>query len=198
MKKLNKFLLILSVFMFSLILGNISAKAEVTEADMFYNDKTQDITISVSFEKNDVKVTFVAPNGKIFDPLNPSDDMAVFTTDTGIYVAVKDAMEGQWKIKYDKGSNSEIKVAVDGVETPLWVTDIKVYPVNGTILPVEFYATQEGSDRWVDYTISLATDNNYGAAKELHRGSAAVNEKIHVDLDLGEANTYDGYYLLIR
>lgn len=198
MKRINKLLLTAFVFLCSLFLVNISAKAEMTEADMVYLSEPEDITIAVTFDVNDVKVAFVSPEGKVYDTSKPGDDMVVFTSDKAIYVAIAGAKEGQWKIRYDKGSNSEISVAVDTIEEPIWVKDIKVYPAKDGILPVEFVAEQVGSDRWFEYTVSLATDNNYGPAKQIHAGSGIVNEKVHLDLDLSEVNSHDEYYLMIH
>lgn len=198
MKRLNKIVLIAFVFLCSLFLVNTTAKAEMTEADLVNLPEADDITIAVTFDVNDVKVLFVSPEGKIYDPLNPGDDMTVFSSEKAIYIAIEGAKEGQWKIRYDKGSNSEIGVTVDSVEEPMWVRDIKVYPIKDGKLPVEFIAVQEGSERWYDYTISLSTDNNYGPAKEIYSGSAAVNEKVHLDLDFVNVNSHDEYYLLIQ
>lgn len=198
MKRINKIVLMAFVFLCSLFLVNTSAKAEMTEADLVNLPEADDITIAVTYDINDVKVTFISPEGKVYDPLNPGDDMVVFKSDKAMYIAIAGAKEGQWKIRYDKGSNPEIGVKVDSVEEPIWVKNIKVYPAKDGILPVEFVATQEGSDRWFDYTISLATDNNYGPAKEICSGSGIVNEKVHVDLDLSNVNSHDEYYLLIN
>ena len=198
MKRFNKILLIAFVFMCSLFLVNTEAKAEMTEADLVYLSEADDLAIAVTFEKNDVKVSFISPEGKVYDTSKPGDDMVVFSSEKAMYVAIAGAKEGQWKIRYDKGSNPEIGVTVDLVEEPIWVKDIKVYPAKDGILPVEFVATQEGSDRWYDYTVSLSSDNNYGPAKELHSGSGVVNEKVHLDLDLSNVNSHDEYYLLIR
>lgn len=198
MKRFNKIVLTAFVFLCSLFLVNTNAKAEMTEADLVNLPEADDITIAVTFDVNDVKVMFVSPEGKIYDPLKPGDDMVVFSSEKAIYVAIEGAKEGQWKIRYDKGSNSEIGVTVDSVEEPIWVRNIKVYPVKDGKLPVEFVAVQEGSDRWYDYTVSLSTDNNYGPAKELYSGSGVVNEKVHLDLDFSNVNSHDEYYLLIR
>ncbi len=188
----------MTVFMFSLFLVNINAKAEITEKDLFNNDKVQDITISITYENDDVTVTFVAPNGTVYDPLKPNSKMSVFKSKKAMLIAIDDAQAGLWKIRYDKGSNPELGVKVDYVDSPMWIKDIKIYTISGTRLPVEFVAQMESSDRWYDYTISISTDNNFGDSRPMVNGSAKVNEKVHVDLDLNEINSHDTYYVMIK
>lgn len=173
------------------------AEAAVTEVNLFNNPKVQNITITVSFEVNDIKVSFISPSGKVYDIANPSKDMDVMSSDTVIFVAIRDAAAGQWRIKYDKGSNEKINVKAAPMENPIWITEVKLSPVDGYTLPVEFFVSQENSSIRYEYTVNLATDRDFGATKELIKGTAKVNETVKVELNLSDVNSHDEYYIQV-
>lgn len=175
----------------------ILAFAKATKADLFYNDKKQDIMISISWETNDVSVTLIDPSGKSIDPGTATDTLSSVISDTGMFVMIKDAAEGQWQWNYDKGSNESLDVSVSKYKEPVWIQNFKLGAVSGSTVPFDFNTSSE-EDIYYDYSITIKTSTETAAVKEIYYGSAAANEQVTGMIDLSSINTYSNYILELK
>jgi hypothetical protein len=190
-KKAYLFPLLLVLMLFSMTLV---AMAATKEEDLYYNDSKQSFVVWISYEKNDVKITLIDPDGKKIDPLAEDGKTDTFVSDTSMYITVPDAKEGQWKIQYDKGSNSSLEVKVQKYENPIWITALKLDGVAKDKLQVTFQADHD-EDLTYTYKLYLTTDDTGQEGREIASGTATANESVKVEADLSDVNTYDNYYI---
>lgn len=177
------------VFAFSM-----NAFAETKEENLFYNDSEQSMIVWIQYETNDVTIRLIDPAGNTLDPTQEEGGCNTFVSDSGMLIVIPDAMEGQWVISYDKGSNQVLEVSVEPYEDPLWITEFTLDGVASDELQVTFQADYEGTLTY-QYILYLTTDNMGGAGRELASGRAAANEEVQLPVSLASVNTYEEYYL---
>lgn len=191
MKMKSRFLL-LFLLMAVMIAG--TAGAESSEADLYYNDTTQSILISVLYENDDVDISFIDPEGNTVSL--DSDSVVYSSGETSMFVIIRNAAEGQWKIRYDKGSNEYIEYYVQAYEDPMWITSLELGDITADSLNVKFTAAQE-AERQIKYRIYLGTDAEMTTRREIGSGYAKTNTETDVSVSLKDVNTYDSYYLSV-
>ena len=115
-KLLTLIFAIIAMFAFSL-----SAMAEETQADLYNNEKIQDIVISITYEHNDLTFCVISPSGQVYTKDTVADNVSVSAGEKATIIAIKQAEAGQWKIKYDKGSNESFKVSVGTLDSQFMI-----------------------------------------------------------------------------
>lgn len=173
------------------------AQAELNESNVFYNDNQRSLQFTFSNEAGDATIELIAPDGRIITMNDNGNDVGVMTTNYGYIVVIKDAITGQWKVRYDKGSNEGIDVSVDEYLEPLWITELNVISIEEGVLSYEFLVEYE-EDSYYDYTLSITTDNQGGDGKVVETGYGVANSKQLGTIDLSEINSFDSYYLKLH
>ena len=164
-----------------------------SEGDLYYNAKVQDLMVYVYFEKPGVKVRLKDPEENIID--SGSKNAEFVEMDNMIMILVKDAAQGQWKLLYDKGSNSSIKADCQPYDKPIWITSLTT-SVSGNELNVTFEAGQEGGDgRGFNYEIRLGTDELMEKYRTIGTGYGYVGQKNEKTCSLKDVNSYTDYYV---
>lgn len=194
MKMKRKFMLSAILIVLAAVLLAGTAGAESSEADLYYNDTTQSIMISVFYENDDVEISFIDPDGNTVSL--DSESVVCSSDETSMFVIIRDAAEGQWKIRYDKGSNEYIEYSVQAYESPMWITSLELGEITADSLSVKFTASQE-ADRQINYKIYLGTDAEMSSRREIESGYAKTNEETEATVSLKDVNTYEAYYLSV-
>jgi len=177
--------------------ATFTVSAKSVESDLFLNDTTRDITIAVTWEKNDASFVFIDPSGAVIDPKIATKEVSSIVSDSGMNVLIKGAAKGQWKWKYDKGSNTSLNVSVSDYKEPVWIQSFKITSVEAEMLSFEF-ETYHPEDKNYNYTISLKTSKEADSSKEVYTGSATANSVVTGSINLNDINTYDSYILVLQ
>ncbi len=175
-----------------MLLPNVAA-AEETEADLYYNDDRHTLIVYVTYEKDDLKVSFKDPDDNAVSLDSANVEHVSF--DGGMIITIKDAAEGQWKLVYDKGSNESIKVDVQRYENPVQITELET-KIDGDELKVDFLVTHD-EPRDYNYEIRLGTDPDMVSYRVLESGYGSTGEKVSNTISLENINSHDGYYIQV-
>lgn len=171
----------------------VPAYAAQEEADLEYINTQKDVVFWVSWDQEQPLIIFIAPDGTEYDPNVTSDTTTTIVGEKDLYYVVLDAQAGQWRVRYDKGNNTEIKISVHDYQAGIRIESFTIGEVEGNYLPVHFLA--EGAEgTYFQYRISAMVDHT-GMEKELRTGSAMVGNDITDSVYLGDLSTYDGYML---
>ncbi|MCR5716932.1 MAG: zinc-ribbon domain-containing protein [Lachnospiraceae bacterium] len=162
-------------------------------ADLEYS---QDIVISMYYDKAEVAVTFTSPYG---DTLAEEDFDKVERGTHTTYFYLKDAPSGEWKAEYDKGSNTTVEFTVVTWYQNLAVKDASCAATETDHYDVSFRveAEEDLSYDYEIYAVTLDEQGNIDGQKELTGGWGYTgNDKTqNVNLE----NLPDGtYYLLVE
>ena len=171
----------------------VPAYAAPEEADLEYIDTQKDVVFWVTWDQEQPQIVFIAPDGTEYDPSVTSDTTTTVISEKDLYYVILDAPAGQWRIRYEKGNNSEISVSVHDYQAGIRIETFEAGSVEGNYIPVAFRATGE-EGRLFQYKISAVIDHT-GMEKELWSGSAFVGSDITDRLYLGDLSTYDAYML---
>ncbi len=196
MKRLRKSFFMMLISIYCLLSASCIAYAEEKEASLFTLWQAQDVTVTITYGVDDVSFTLISPSGQLITKDTDEENITVFHGSTSTLVFLGQAEPGEWKIRYDKGSNESIGVSADVQDTSFFITEYQAGALTNGKIPVNFVVSAN-SDIIYDYRISLTADTQSLNGKELARGRGRVGEPVSLEVDLTDANTYDEYYLLL-
>ena len=171
----------------------LPASALEQEADWEYIDEQKNIVIAVSWDVEQPWVVFIAPDGTEYDPMTPMEGTTTTLGNLSLYYTIESAPAGQWKIRYDKLSNTALEVSLYNYTTGLSVEYLTLGALSGDYLPVEFMVSGPENE-YYNYKISAVVDH-IGEEKELRTGSARTGRDVSVSVNLDSLSTYDSYML---
>ncbi len=187
----------LAAFIFCIIiLFPVRVHAEINESNVYYLDKDGGtFFISVLFEKGDLKLSLKDPDDMEVSLNSPNVEYV--QSDSTVFIIVKNAKRGQWKLIYDKGSNEELQVAAYADEEPMVIDSLKIgsMDADGNV-PVSFKVTQPDG-RSFSYEIRIGTDEDMMDYRVLTTGYGYEGEITETEISLKDINTFDQYYLQI-
>lgn len=196
MKKIRGIVSLIMVCLLAALSAGGTAYAEVKEQSLFYLKESQDVTVTVTYETNDVSLELVAPSGQIITKDTKIELITVLSGKTATIFFIGQAEEGQWKLKYDKGSNESISVSADVQDSSFYITEYKVGTLGDEHIPVDFLVSGKDRTRY-NYKLSLTTDRESLTGKEIVSGWGYTGETVAVSLPMDEVSSYDKYYLLL-
>jgi len=167
--------------------------AATIEDEVVNLEKNQSIVIWIRWDKEQPDVMFIAPDGTEFDPTAERQGTTTVANGNNMYYIIENAAAGQWKIRYDKKSNTTLDVSVHNYQEGLLIQSFTVGAVSGDELPVQFKVSGSSGQRY-NYRIS-AMINHTGVEKELASGTAEVGQEQSKTLNLSKLSTYDAYLL---
>lgn len=185
--------LILLLILVAFVLPVVPSYAAMQEDDLEYIDTQKDVVFWVSWDVEKPQVQFVAPDGAIYDPQIANTNTTTVNADKSFYYVVKAAAVGQWRVKYDKGKNSEIEISVHDYNAGLSINYFTLDAINNTELPVKF-SVSGAENTLFKYRISAVVDHS-GAEKLLTEGSAYVGDEEKRTLYLNDLSSYSAYML---
>ncbi len=185
-KSLIKHIVMLALF---LILMTCTAFAEEKEEWLYNNPKQQSLMVVISYEKDDVKISFKDPSGKVIK----LDSLKSEKIDNTLYVYIENAAAGQWNLIYDKGTNESIKASAYPAESSMTIKGFKTGKVADSKIPVEFSVTGINGG-YYSYEISIGMDETFESARVLKTGSVYGEDVQSVEVPLDGIN--DGNYYL--
>lgn len=165
---------------------------------LYKNEVEQDLKFTFSYEKEDTKFYLIAPDKRVIDPTSPQADLTANVTKKGMEVIVRNAMSGQWMLRYRKASKEKLSVTVEQYEQELEITEFQIDSIEEAIVNYSF-RTAYARSKWFTYSIYLnkspKLDEN---AKLLFSSEGYTGKKIHGSILLSGAGTGEFYYLILK
>lgn len=171
----------------------VPAMAAVEEADWEYIDAQKDLVIWVSWDVEQPTVVFIAPDGTEYNPAVSTDSTQTSVAGSTLYYTIRNAPEGQWRVRYDKGSNQTLEIAVQDYTPPLFIESLTLGQVEDGHLDVSFLVNAE-EETLYNYKLSAVVDHT-GAERPLGDGKAYTGNSQEVQVGLGDLATYDAYMI---
>lgn len=170
--------------------------AEEKEQTLFTLQKEQDISITITYEYDDVSLEVLSPSGQIITKGTETDTITVLSGQTATIIFISQAEAGTWKLRYDKGSNEKITVSADVQDNNFFITEFNMGAIANDSVPVSFLVTGE-ENRYFNYSISATTNTEELNGKELVSGRGVIGEQMELTVPLSSLNTYQEYYLVL-
>lgn len=171
----------------------VASAAEVEE-DLEYISDQKDIVFWVAWDVKKPVIVFISPDGTEFDPMVMADETETIIKGNAMYYVVRAAERGQWRVRYDKGSNKEISVSVHDYNGGLYIKSFNIGEVTENSLKTEFLVGAAEERVRYRYKISAMIDRT-GGEKLLDNGYAYTDEEASLTLDLKGLSTYSAYVL---
>lgn len=175
-----------------------SSAAEATE-DIFNISQTRNMAIKIEYDSSAPSVKFIAPNGTVYDSSAVSSGK-MQKEDSGdtLFYYIPNASAGQWKIVYDKGSNSSLGLTWAPYGELATIESLK-FTTDGDRLSADFSVSYIDNSSY-SYVLSAALVSEDGIVigkKTLASGSAAAGRTNSVTASLSQLNSYASYRLLL-
>lgn len=171
----------------------VPAMAALEEENWEYIDTQKDLVIWVSWDVEQPTVVFIAPNGKVYDPAVSTDSTTTSVSTSTLYYTIRNAPAGQWRVRYDKGSNQQLEIAVQDYTPPLFIDSLTLGEILSNRMEVKFLVNAQ-EEMYYNYKLSAVADHT-GVEKELYSGSGRTGEEVSAQVDLSKLSTYDGYMI---
>jgi len=191
MKKILAFILLCA----TLMTANFAVFAEVQEKDTFYLNEQKDIVIAISWDQAKPAIVFIDPEGIEYNPDQSAEGTmtAENTTTKTIYYIVQGAAQGQWRVRYDKGTNSRIDIELHEYKKGLFIENFTLGTIEEKYLPVSFQVSGEDG-AYYNYRISAMIDHT-GSEKVVASGTARVGDVKNTRANLSALSSYNAYML---
>lgn len=176
-----------------LLMGAFPAYAATQEQALGTIDKKKDIVIWVSWDVEEPQITFIAPGGKKYDPKVKKSGTTAILSDKNLYYVIKSAAAGDWRVRFDKGKNTELEISVHDYQEGISIQGFTIGKVEDGWLPFRFKVKGDKNVRF-NYRIGAMIDH-LGEEKVLTEGVAATGEEQDGMLNLNNLSTYSKYML---
>lgn len=197
MKKTKKYISILCTFVLLMLSFPLSALAETKTADLIKLEADTNISVVIEYDSEMPAISFVAPDNTV---LKASDsNVTVVNGNMAVNYQIRNASAGQWKINYDKKSNSKLNYTVVPFADDFWIDSFTVGAVDESYVPVSFMAgyTSDVSYSYQIEAVTLDSNAQVSGAKQLTNGYATSNDECKINVNISSLETYDKYYLML-
>lgn len=171
----------------------VPAAAAMEEGLWEYIETEQDLVIWVSWDVEQPTVVFIAPDGTEYDPTQESDSTTAFVSTSTLYYSIKNAPAGQWRMRYDKLSNTELEIELQSAVSPLRIDSFSMGEPLDSRTDVTFLVSGQDEQSY-NYRISAVIDHT-GAEKELYTGYGIAGAEETVEVRLDGLSSYSAYML---
>lgn len=193
----RKIIAFLCMIMFVISITTLPVHAESKQAEIVSLNKSGDLTVMFTFDKENVDISFISPSGQVIT--SDSSDVEFEKGDLWSTYRIKDAAKGTWKVEYDLKSNSEISYSIIEDEYGLWIQYINIMNADND-LEVVFKTDYDESDIYYSYEIYAVSTADANNIIKLTGGFAKANneEKVKVNLKQLSSDEYvirlDAFY----
>lgn len=193
----RKIIAFLCMIMFVISITTLPVHAESKQAEIVSLNKSGDLTVMFTFDKENVDISFISPSGQVIT--SDSSDVEFEKGDLWSTYRIKDAAKGTWKVEYDLKSNSEISYSIIEDEYGLWIQYINIMNADND-LEVVFKTDYDESDIYYSYEIYAVSTADTNNIIKLTGGFAKANneEKVKVNLKQLSSDEYvirlDAFY----
>lgn len=197
MNKIKKHISILCIAVFVLLSFPMSAFAETKTADLIELEADTNISVVIEYDVEIPTISFIAPDDTVWDTSN--SNVTVVKGDMAVNYQIRNASAGQWKINYDKKSNSKLNYIVVPFTDNFWIDSFTAGAVDESYIPVSFKACYSSDVSYIYQidAVTLDSNSNVLGTKYLANGYATSNEEYKTDVNISSLETYDKYYLML-
>lgn len=148
-----------------------------------------DLTVMFSFDKENVDITFISPQGKLYT----KEDAGVEFADGELWSTyrITGAEAGDWAVEYELGVNSQIEYSIIEEEAGIWIQYVNIVSQQEDSLEVSFEADGDGEAVWFDYTLWAVCNTDDSLSGKIQEGRARTEEETLVTANLGKLNSGD-------
>ena len=176
-----------------LMLPMMTVFAEQQEADSVLLEQSRDVVFWVKWDVHTPDIVFLAPDGTVYDPTAQRSDTETMMDTNSMYYIVHKAQAGQWRVRYDKGTNTKLDVSVHDYSGSIHVETFNVGQVQDDYMDVAFLVA---GDREVTYHYRIsAVVERSGSEKELRNGTATTGYEVSTNVSLSKLSSYSAYML---
>ncbi|WP_124100569.1 hypothetical protein [Ruminococcus sp. Marseille-P6503] len=195
----SKLKFIFAVIMLCLLMpaAALTASAESKTAALTELEKSGDLTVMFTYDREKPDITFISPSGKRYTEDSGADKIESAHGDTWSTYKLIDAEKGEWQVEYDKKSNTKLEFSIVEGEEGLWIQSFTVDEIRGNTASVSFSAKKGSEDISYRYEIYAAADTEGSGRKELASGSGKAGENVKLDIDLSSLTSFDSYKLIL-
>lgn len=196
----SKLKFIFTVIMICMLMpaAALTAFAERETATLTELEKSGDLTVMFTYDKEKPDITFISPSGSKYTEDSGADKVESAHGDTWSTYKIINAEKGEWQVEYDKKSNTKLEFSIVEGEEGLWIQSFKVDAVKENTASVSFSAQKGDEDISYRYEIYAVADVEDSGQKELASGSARAGENVKLDVELSSLTSYDSYKLMLR
>ncbi|MDD5017405.1 MAG: hypothetical protein PHO15_04820 [Eubacteriales bacterium] len=146
---------------------------------------------SIGWERGDLSVTLIAPDGTRIPQDDPPAGVTVATSDRIIVFRVENAQPGLWKAELKEYDNGKIGVVTQILIKPLLVENVAARQDGGDIL-VDFALSGE-KNKSCDYDVYLTLDGKYQNGRLIKSGTSETGETVSIRCPGDDVSSYDNW-----
>jgi hypothetical protein len=184
------------VFLAMLPLNPALAAPETHTADIAVIKDAGTYLFTIGWEKGDLGVTLIAPDGKRYSKTELGKGMAVASRQGIVIFRVENAKAGLWKAEFLEEGNGKIGAVVQRLIMPLTVTDVAAKQSKGDTIEAAFTLNGEAGKNCT-YEVYLTLDGNASTGRLIGKGSAKTGKTIKASYKAQGAGSYAGYILTV-
>lgn len=195
MKKIFKNAFLSVIMAVCVFVAEVVAFAETKTDDLITLEETTNLAVVVGYETEEPTVSFLNPSGDEVKEGSEGVEVSHDTEGKKLYFQITNAERGDWKIVYDKKSNSQISVDFGKFSSGIWINSIEPKSLEGNTLTVTLDVSQTENVRY-NYSIYAAVVDAEGVVtgtKLLETGSAVANEVLETDMDVSSLGASEYY-----
>jgi Glucodextranase, domain B len=175
--------------------GALAQEPRTTTMDVAIIKEEATHLFSIGWERGELSVTLIAPDGTRIPQGDPPAGTRVATSDRIVIFRVEEAMPGLWKAEYQEYDNGFVGCIVQKLVQALTVRDVTARQEGDKIL-VDFALTGE-ADEDCAYTVSLTLDGDSRNGRVLVEGEANVGDTVHLDCNADGVSSYDKWIVTV-
>ncbi len=150
---------------------------------------------TVGWERGDMKVTLIAPDGTRIPQDDPPAGVRVASSERIVIFRVENTQPGLWKAELQEYDNGHVGIIVQKLIQPLMVEGVTAQQ-DGNDIRVNFSLNGE-KDKRCEYDVYLTLDGTYQNGRLLASGTTKTGEAVSLRCPGDSVSSYDGWYITV-
>lgn len=151
--------------------------------------------ISIGWERGDLSVTLIAPDGTRVPQDNPPAGTRVALGDRIVIFRIDSMAAGLWKAEFQEYDNGHVGIITQKLYRPLLVKNVTAVQ-EGDGISVSFSLAGE-ENSLCEYDIYLSLDGQYQHGRLLRSGETSTGETVSLLCPAADVSSYDGWYVTV-
>lgn len=189
---MSKYIVRLSVCIVFWLILSTGASAAPQEKELFKLEESYNMAVSILFDKELPDVSFLAPDQKLYDAYSFKHEKG----EDWVQFYIPKAAVGQWKIRYDKKSNTRCEISYSSYMDEISIENFRFDKPVEDRLPVRFQVNGASSltYQWKVYAVVMQDERVVGELL-LAEGEDRSGEKVERDISIERLSDYENYRL---
>lgn len=198
---MNRKIVKIAAFMLSALLAVLvfpsAAKAAEQEKKLFSLSETKNMSIMITYDKEEPDIAFVAPDGTVY--AEGSENVTVVRKDKKLNFMIEQCSAGDWYIRYDKKSNGTVEVSYAPYSLGVEITKFN-WTIDENTVNFTFSADHPNADtyNWTLYAVTLDGNGSVEGTAELKSGTARIGGDTDSRASLTGLTSWDNYHFMLE